>query len=510
MKYNYYFLKLQGRDQLEAETLHSQLISEASRQYAKLYQNMQKGRDTLHNTASCDKITRDNASRSAFSKPAPSHMVDKILSSNNQQSSTDNNRVNDDRGKVEVESPDIRTQQHLANYWLHMSRIYGLNGSAGGAFSPPVNPLAFTAMGAAGNAPAMPDNIQHHEMMLQRQQMLYQQLLYYKNHAAAAAANIMNVHHPGHQRILPAHGPLSPNGNFTDKLKSPRGDEGVQDLRHRIQSDKEVISQPDMNQVRSTGRKMADNFETYPRKSSHAGIRRPSTPEKKRKLSEANNNTSSRGNSMFLNLQKPHHQAFEAMVPPPPHVQASIELEKRKKLLLQHHSELMHHLIPMPRHESHLIPGLHFPFLPTGSAAAIPSSTCASSPPLLSPISPHSVTSSSGSSSSMISPSLSSPVSPLGHPFPHPMMHSIPHPHHHLPPHLSPTSPLYSGSAAVLGYGGVRRPRDPNKPPPLKKYKCDICAKAFSRSNTLVTHRVSTVLNLKSTILSLFWYLIFH
>lgn len=36
-----------------------------------------------------------------------------------------------------------------------------------------------------------------------------------------------------------------------------------------------------------------------------------------------------------------------------------------------------------------------------------------------------------------------------------------------------------------------RKPRDPNKPPPAKKYKCDLCGKAFSRSNTLVTHRVS-------------------
>ena len=44
----------------------------------------------------------------------------------------------------------------------------------------------------------------------------------------------------------------------------------------------------------------------------------------------------------------------------------------------------------------------------------------------------------------------------------------------------------------TLGFGG-RRPRDPNKPPALKKYKCDICCKAFSRSNTLVTHRVSYI-----------------
>ena len=30
--------------------------------------------------------------------------------------------------------------------------------------------------------------------------------------------------------------------------------------------------------------------------------------------------------------------------------------------------------------------------------------------------------------------------------------------------------------------------------PPAKKYKCDLCGKAFSRSNTLVTHRVSSVI----------------
>ena len=34
------------------------------------------------------------------------------------------------------------------------------------------------------------------------------------------------------------------------------------------------------------------------------------------------------------------------------------------------------------------------------------------------------------------------------------------------------------------------RPRDPSKPPAFKKYKCDVCGKAFSRSNTLVTHKV--------------------
>ena len=38
------------------------------------------------------------------------------------------------------------------------------------------------------------------------------------------------------------------------------------------------------------------------------------------------------------------------------------------------------------------------------------------------------------------------------------------------------------------------RHRDPTKPPALKKYKCDICGKAFSRSNTLVTHKVSKII----------------
>lgn len=31
------------------------------------------------------------------------------------------------------------------------------------------------------------------------------------------------------------------------------------------------------------------------------------------------------------------------------------------------------------------------------------------------------------------------------------------------------------------------------KPPPVKKYKCDVCGKAFSRSNTLVTHKVCMI-----------------
>ena len=39
--------------------------------------------------------------------------------------------------------------------------------------------------------------------------------------------------------------------------------------------------------------------------------------------------------------------------------------------------------------------------------------------------------------------------------------------------------------------GGSLRRFNPDKPPPVKKYKCDVCGKAFSRSNTLVTHKVS-------------------
>lgn len=43
------------------------------------------------------------------------------------------------------------------------------------------------------------------------------------------------------------------------------------------------------------------------------------------------------------------------------------------------------------------------------------------------------------------------------------------------------------------GSGRVAAPAPaavPGKAPPLKKYKCDMCGKAFSRSNTLITHKV--------------------
>ena len=66
---------------------------------------------------------------------------------------------------------------------------------------------------------------------------------------------------------------------------------------------------------------------------------------------------------------------------------------------------------------------------------------------------------------------------------------------------LGPAHPGQTGGAAagmmptawLGGLAGLTagRPRDPSKPPVAKKYKCDVCGKAFSRSNTLVTHKVS-------------------
>jgi hypothetical protein len=41
--------------------------------------------------------------------------------------------------------------------------------------------------------------------------------------------------------------------------------------------------------------------------------------------------------------------------------------------------------------------------------------------------------------------------------------------------------------------GSAYRRYNPEKPPPVKKYKCDVCGKAFSRSNTLVTHKVNFI-----------------
>lgn len=54
---------------------------------------------------------------------------------------------------------------------------------------------------------------------------------------------------------------------------------------------------------------------------------------------------------------------------------------------------------------------------------------------------------------------------------------------------------------ALLHMAGIRGRRiNSEKPPPVKKYKCDVCGKAFSRSNTLVTHKVSFSRNILVTI----------
>ncbi|CAH1773393.1 unnamed protein product [Owenia fusiformis] len=50
-----------------------------------------------------------------------------------------------------------------------------------------------------------------------------------------------------------------------------------------------------------------------------------------------------------------------------------------------------------------------------------------------------------------------------------------------------------AGMAGFLGQQhlglGIRKEPGNDKPAPVKKYKCDVCGKAFSRSNTLVTHK---------------------
>ena len=53
---------------------------------------------------------------------------------------------------------------------------------------------------------------------------------------------------------------------------------------------------------------------------------------------------------------------------------------------------------------------------------------------------------------------------------------------------LSPATGAHPNSSDATP--GTRTLRDHLKPPALKKYKCDVCGKAFSRSNTLVTHKV--------------------
>ena len=65
-------------------------------------------------------------------------------------------------------------------------------------------------------------------------------------------------------------------------------------------------------------------------------------------------------------------------------------------------------------------------------------------------------------------------------------------------PYLPVTGPapgpglLYSPYQGLTGGGA----RDASKPPQAKKYKCDICSKAFSRSNTLVTHKVCVLISI--------------
>ena len=72
----------------------------------------------------------------------------------------------------------------------------------------------------------------------------------------------------------------------------------------------------------------------------------------------------------------------------------------------------------------------------------------------------------------------------------------IPPPFHPSAPSVdslsSVTSPTAGGHSVMPPLPGMptRRPSNPFKPPPLKKYKCEECGKAFSRSNTLVTHKV--------------------
>ena len=70
------------------------------------------------------------------------------------------------------------------------------------------------------------------------------------------------------------------------------------------------------------------------------------------------------------------------------------------------------------------------------------------------------------------------------------LLHTATHP---------PFLPYHSGGllhpAMLQMSGGSLRRFNPDKPPPVKKYKCDVCGKAFSRSNTLVTHKVSTFLD---------------
>ena len=56
--------------------------------------------------------------------------------------------------------------------------------------------------------------------------------------------------------------------------------------------------------------------------------------------------------------------------------------------------------------------------------------------------------------------------------------------------HTNDVKSVSDVTCSIWPFNG-RRSRDPSKPASGKKYKCDLCGKSFSRSNTLVTHRVS-------------------
>ncbi|XP_033727553.1 LOW QUALITY PROTEIN: zinc finger protein 250-like [Pecten maximus] len=69
------------------------------------------------------------------------------------------------------------------------------------------------------------------------------------------------------------------------------------------------------------------------------------------------------------------------------------------------------------------------------------------------------------------------------------------------PGSLGPSTPMLPFLGSIPPASGIFHPAflqmtglsgkrgNPDKPAPVKKYKCDVCGKAFSRSNTLVTHK---------------------
>lgn len=67
----------------------------------------------------------------------------------------------------------------------------------------------------------------------------------------------------------------------------------------------------------------------------------------------------------------------------------------------------------------------------------------------------------------------------------------IPHPASMIP---LPGSGIFHPALMHLPGTAYRR-YNPEKPPPVKKYKCDVCGKSFSRSNTLVTHKVIKIIS---------------